>query len=130
MVWTVGPQCQPLRSIICSTRLLATYFYFSKPLTLIMFMDNAIWWDLDVSLLNKKPLLCRECSWLLLSGGSSMSASLSNKPMLYIYFLIMFIVAAVEWVLDVSLSEQQTYAMYVDNVHGRCCRVGPRCQTI
>jgi hypothetical protein len=54
-----------------------------------------------------------------------MSASLSKKPVLYIYILIMFIVTAVGWVIDVSLSEQQTCAIYVDNFHGRCCRVGP-----
>jgi hypothetical protein len=68
--------------------------------------------------LNEKPLLCQECSWTLLSGGSLMLASLNNKPVLYIYFMTMFIVAAVKWVPDVSLSEQQTCAMYVDNVYG------------
>jgi hypothetical protein len=50
MVWTVGLRCQPLRLIICSTRLLATCFYFSKPLALIMFMDTTVWWDLNVHL--------------------------------------------------------------------------------
>jgi hypothetical protein len=55
-----------------------------------------------------------------------MSASLYNKPMLHIYFYIMFIVVAVTWVLDVSLSETtKTCAIYVDNVNGRCYRVGP-----
>jgi hypothetical protein len=39
--------------------------------------------------------------------------------------LIMFMDAAIGWVLDVSLSEQQTFAIYVDNVHGRCSQVGP-----
>jgi hypothetical protein len=42
-----------------------------------------------------------------------MSASLSNKPVLYIYFLIMFIVAAVGWVLDVSHSEQKKPMLYM-----------------
>jgi hypothetical protein len=37
----------------------------------------------------------------------------------------MFIVAVVGWVLNVSLSEEQTCAIYVDNVHGHCWRVGP-----
>jgi hypothetical protein len=50
-----------------------------------------------------------------------MSASLNNKHVLYM--LRMF--AAVRWVLDVSLSEQQTCAIYVDNVHRHCCQVGP-----
>jgi hypothetical protein len=50
MVWTMGPWCQPLCSIICSTPLLATCFYFLKPLALIMFMDAVVWWDLNVSL--------------------------------------------------------------------------------
>jgi hypothetical protein len=56
-----------------------------------------------------------------------MSASLNNKHMLYM--LIMFMDVAVGWVLDVSLSEQQTYATYIflDNVHSGCSRVGPRC---
>jgi hypothetical protein len=38
--------------------------------------------------------------------------------------------AAVGWVLDVSLSVQQTCSTYIflDNVHSRCSRVGPRCQ--
>jgi hypothetical protein len=42
----------------------------------------------------------------------------------------MFMDAAVRWVLDVSLSEQQTCVMYIylDNVHSRCSRVGPWCQ--
>jgi hypothetical protein len=40
-----------------------------------------------------------------------MSASMNNKPVLYM--LIMFMDAAVEWVLDVSLSEQQTFAIYI-----------------
>jgi hypothetical protein len=39
---------------------------------------------------------------------------------------------AVGWVLDVSLSEQQTCVIYIhillDNVHSRCSQVGPRCQ--
>jgi hypothetical protein len=62
----------------------------------------------------------------MLSGGSSILASLNNK--LVLYMLIMFMDAAVGWVLDVSLSEQQTCAISIDNVHGRCCWVGPRCQ--
>jgi hypothetical protein len=37
--------------------------------------------------------------------------------------LIMFMDAVVGWVIDTSLSEQQTCAIYVDNVHG-CCSVG------
>jgi hypothetical protein len=41
--------------------------------------------------------------------------------------LRMFTDAAVGWVLDVSPSEQQTCAIYIflDNVHSRCSRVGP-----
>jgi hypothetical protein len=43
----------------------------------------------------------------------------------------MFMDAAVGWVLDVSLSKQQTCAIYIyiyiDNVHSCYSRVGPRC---
>jgi hypothetical protein len=41
--------------------------------------------------------------------------------------LIMFMDAVVGWVLDVSLSKQQTCAIYIfsDNVHSRYSRVGP-----
>jgi hypothetical protein len=84
---------------------------------LIMFMDAAVWWDLNVSLSELKLLLCSYCSWSLQSGGSSMSASLNNKHLLYM--LIMFMDAVVGWVLDVCLSGQQTCAIYVDNAHGR-----------
>jgi hypothetical protein len=52
-----------------------------------------------------------------------MSASVNNKHVLYM--LIMFMDAAVGWVLDVSFSEKQTCAIYVDNFHGCCSRVGP-----
>jgi hypothetical protein len=71
---------------------------------LIMFMDTAVGWVLDISLSEQQ--ICA--------------------------MLIMFIDAVVGWVLDVSLSKQQTCAIYiyVDNVHGRCCRVGPRFQTL
>jgi hypothetical protein len=75
---------------------------FLKPLALIILMDAAVWWDLDVSLSKQET--------------SAM--------------LILFMDTAVGWVLDVSLSEQQTCAIYVDNVHGRCHRVGPRCQPL
>jgi hypothetical protein len=44
-------------------------------------------------------------------GGSSMPASLKNKHVLYI--LIMFMDAAVGWILDVSLSEQETCAIFL-----------------
>jgi hypothetical protein len=44
--------------------------------------------------------------------------------------LIMFMDAAVGWILDVSLSDQQTYAIYVDNVHGCCSQVCPRWQPL
>jgi hypothetical protein len=40
----------------------------------------------------------------------------------------MFMDVAVGWVLDVILSEQQTCAIYIDNVHSRCSRVDPQCQ--
>jgi hypothetical protein len=69
---------------------------------LIMFMDVAVWWDLNVSLSKQET--------------STM--------------FILFMVTAVGWVLDASLSEQQTFAIYVDNVHGRCCRVGSRCMPL
>jgi hypothetical protein len=103
MVCTVSPWCHPLRSIICSTWLLATCFYFLKPLALIMFMDVAVWWDLDVSL-------------------SEQETSAIFR---------MFMDAVVGWVLDVSLSKQQTCAIYIflDNVHSRCSRMSPRCWT-
>jgi hypothetical protein len=41
--------------------------------------------------------------------------------------LIMFMDAAVGWVLDISLSEQQTCDTYIflDNVHSGCSPVGP-----
>jgi hypothetical protein len=65
---------------------------------LIMFMDVVVGWVLDVSFSVQQ-----------------------TRAM-----LIMFIDAVVRWVLDVSLSEQQTCVIYVDNVHRRCCRVGPR----
>jgi hypothetical protein len=54
-----------------------------------------------------------------------MSASLNNKLVLYI--LIMLMDAAIGWVLDVSLSEQQTCATYIflDNVHSSYSRLGP-----
>jgi hypothetical protein len=47
----------------------------------------------------------------------------------------MFMDAAVEWVLGVILSlNKKTYAIYVtarlDNVHGRCSLLGPRCQPL
>jgi hypothetical protein len=66
---------------------------------LIIFMDAAVWWDLNVSLSKQET--------------SAM--------------FIMFMDAAVRWVLNISLSEQQTCAIYffLDNVHSRCCRVGP-----
>jgi hypothetical protein len=41
-----------------------------------------------------------------------MSDSPNNKPVPYIFFYIMFIVAAVRWVLDVSLCEQQKPVLY------------------
>jgi hypothetical protein len=63
--------------------------------------------------LNKKHVLCSYYSWTLLSGVSLMSASLSNKHVLYIYFLIMFIVAVVGWVLDVNHSGQQKFVPYM-----------------
>jgi hypothetical protein len=47
-----------------------------------MFMDDAVWWDLDVRLSEQET--------------SAM--------------LILFMDAVVRWILDVSLSEQQTYA--------------------
>jgi hypothetical protein len=64
-----------------------------------MFMNTAIWWDLDVSLSEQETLA----------------------------MFRMFMEAAVGWVLDVSLSIQQTCATYIflDNVHSRCSRVGP-----
>jgi hypothetical protein len=64
--------------------------------------------------------------------GWVLDVSLSEQQTcaIYIYIMTMFIVAAVKWVLDISLSEQQTCAMYVENVYGCCCWVGPRCQTI
>jgi hypothetical protein len=67
-----------------------------------MFMDDAVWWDLDVSLSEQET--------------SAMS--------------IMFMDAGIRWVLDVSLSVQQTCATYIflDNVHSHCSWVGPRCQ--
>jgi hypothetical protein len=52
---------------------------------LIMFMDTAFLWDLDVSLSEQET--------------SAM--------------FILFMDAAVGWVLDVSLSEQQTCAIYI-----------------
>jgi hypothetical protein len=50
-----------------------------------MFMDAAVWWDLDVSLFKQETSV----------------------------MLRMFRDAAVGWVLDVSLSEQQTCAIYI-----------------
>jgi hypothetical protein len=50
-----------------------------------MFMDTAVWWDLDV-------------------GLSEQETSAMFR---------MFMDATVGWVLDVSLSEQQTYAIYM-----------------
>jgi hypothetical protein len=55
-----------------------------KPLALIMFMDGAVWWDLDVSL-------------------SEQETSAMFR---------MFMDAAVGWVLNVILFEQQTYVIY------------------
>jgi hypothetical protein len=54
-----------------------------------------------------------------------MSASLNKKPLFG-----MFMDVVVGWVLDVNLSKQQICAIYLflDNVHSRCSRVGPRCQ--
>jgi hypothetical protein len=62
-------------------------------------MDDAVWWDLDVSLSEQETL--------------AMSR--------------MFMDAAVGWVLNVSLSVQQICATYIflDNVHSHCSRVGP-----
>jgi hypothetical protein len=64
-----------------------------------MFMDAAVWWDLDVSL-----------------SEQEISAMFR-----------MFMDADVGWVLDVSLYEQQTCAIYIylDIVHSRYSRVGP-----
>jgi hypothetical protein len=56
-----------------------------KLLALIMFMDAAVWWDLDVTLSEQE-----------------------SSAMLRI-----FMEAAVGWVLDVSLSKQQTRAIYI-----------------
>jgi hypothetical protein len=69
-----------------------------------MFMDVAVWWDLDVSLSEQETSI----------------------------MLRMFMDTAVRWVLDGSLSEQQTCAIYIyfDNIHRRCSRVGPRCQPL
>jgi hypothetical protein len=50
-----------------------------------MFIDTAVWWDLDVSL-------------------SEQETSAMFR---------MFMHAAVEWVLDVSLFEQQTCVIYI-----------------
>jgi hypothetical protein len=50
-----------------------------------MFMDAAVWWDLDVSLSEQETSV----------------------------ILRMFRDAAIGWVLDVSLSEQQTCTIYI-----------------
>jgi hypothetical protein len=50
-----------------------------------MFMDAAVWWDLDVGLSEQETFAV----------------------------LRMFMEAAVGWVLDVSLSELQTCAIYI-----------------
>jgi hypothetical protein len=52
---------------------------------MIMFMDAAVWWDLDVSL------------------------SEQETPTMFTIFMD----AVVGWVLDVSLSERQTCAIYI-----------------
>jgi hypothetical protein len=67
-----------------------------------MFMDAAVWWDLDDSISEQQTTA----------------------------MLRTFMDANVGWVLDVSLFEQQICAIHVDNVHGRCSRVGPRYQPL
>jgi hypothetical protein len=89
------------------------YFYILKPLALIMFMDAAVWRDLDVSLSEQdtyamlRMLMEAAVEWVL-------NVSLSEQQTCVIYFfLIMFIVAVVWWVLDVSLFEQQNPVLYM-----------------
>jgi hypothetical protein len=79
----MGPGCQPLHSIICSTLLLATCFYFLKPR-----LDN----------------VHGRCSL------EDLDASLSEQETSAMF--IMFMDAAIGWVLIVSFSEQQTWAIY------------------
>jgi hypothetical protein len=62
--------------------------------TLLLFMDAAGWWVLDVSLSEQQ------------TGA----------------MLIMFMNAAVGWILDFSWT---TNVCYVDNIHGWCLPVGP-----
>jgi putative effector of murein hydrolase LrgA (UPF0299 family) len=112
MVWTVGPWCQPPCSIICSTWLLATCFYFSEPVLstspfdymfqymLIMFIDATVRWVLDVSLSEQQTCAIYMLIMFATISGSLMWASLNNKLVLYIY--------------------------NVDNVHERCCWVNKK----
>jgi hypothetical protein len=86
----------------------------SEQETFPMFMDAAVGWVLDISLSEQQTcaiyILVMFIDTVVGSGGSLMSASLNNKHVLYM--LIMFVDAAVGWVLDVSLSEQETCAIF------------------